>query len=127
MTVIERLSRLVEALRVCAVVPRVEIERRVRGPKRSVPRLRALGRRARRRDAAARTRLRSVITAVDARVPGGGNCYRRVLLEIALDAGAAQERVALGVRAGGGARSGHAWLGDGPSDDGERYDLVIDL
>jgi hypothetical protein len=116
-----------ELARVVAVLPRVELARRTQGPKHAVPTLRRLGRRRPRRADDARAALRRTIAAIDARLPGGGNCYRRVLLEVALDAGAAEERVALGVRAGGGVRSGHAWLGEGPSDDGERYDLVIEL
>jgi hypothetical protein len=122
-----RLARARELARVVAALPRVELERRTQGPKRAVPVLRALGKRCARRGADERALLRGAIASIDARVPGGGNCYRRVLLEIALDAGAAEERVALGVRAGGGLRSGHAWLGDGPSDDGEDYDLVLEL
>lgn len=45
---------------------------------------------------------------VDAFASGGANCYRRVLLEAALDAGAAREDVVLGLNVG---RTGHAWLG----------------
>ncbi|GAB4206603.1 MAG: hypothetical protein OHK0013_23470 [Sandaracinaceae bacterium] len=122
-----RVLGALEILRVCAALPRVELARLTDGPKHTVPALRVRGRRCARRSADERALLRRAIAAVDGRVPGGGNCYRRVLLEIALDAGAAEERVALGVRAEGGLRSGHAWLGDGPSDDGERYDVVLAL
>jgi hypothetical protein len=49
---------------------------------------------------------------VDGRLPDGGNCYRRALLAIALDAGAAQDPLVLGLDARGGPASGHAWLGE---------------
>jgi hypothetical protein len=65
--------------------------------------------------------LRRLIRGVDACLPGGGNCYRRALLEVALDPAAAAEPLHLGLREHGGPRSGHAWLGD-RRDSGEAYD-----
>jgi hypothetical protein len=50
-------------------------------------------------------------------MPGGENCYRRALVEIALDRGAAQEPVHFAFRSRGGHGSGHAWLG-GATDEG---------
>jgi len=121
------LRRVLEMARVCAALPRVELERRLRGPGVSVPALRERGRACRERDARERAVLHRAIAAVDARLPGGGNCYRRVMLEIRLDRGAASERVSLGIDARGGPGSGHAWLGDGPSDDGRDYESIIAL
>jgi hypothetical protein len=54
------------------------------------------------------------------------NCYRRALVEIAMDAGAATEPLHFGLRAGGGTNSGHAWLG-AESDRGSRYDAKFIL
>ncbi len=121
------LRRALEMARVCAVLPRVELERRLRGPGASVPALRERARACPERDAGSRALLRRAIAAVDARLPGGGNCYRRVMLEVRLDRGAARERVSLGIDPRGGPGSGHAWLGEGPSDDGRDYDSIIAL
>jgi hypothetical protein len=51
-----------------------------------------------------------VIAFVDRSFPSGANCYRRVLLEIALDSGAAREPIYFAFSAGGGPQSGHACL-----------------
>jgi hypothetical protein len=75
------------------------------------------------RSPAARIRLKRVIGAVDRRLPGGRNCVRRALLEMALDGGAARERFFAGLQTGGGPGSGHAWLESDPAPD--RYDAVI--
>lgn len=75
------------------------------------------------RSSQARQLLRRVISATDRRLPGGGNCVRRALLEIALDGGAAREALCAGFRTGGGPGSGHAWLESEPSN--ERFDAVI--
>jgi hypothetical protein len=80
------------------------------GLKACVSRARVLGRTRECRSQRERVLLRQAISAVDRVMPGGANCYRRVLLEIALDAGAAAEPVMLGFRSDGGAASGHAWL-----------------
>jgi hypothetical protein len=62
------------------------------------------------RDVAGRARLQRAIRWVDRTIFREPNCYRRLLVEIALDGGAATEKVILGFRAGGRAGSGHAWL-----------------
>ncbi len=112
--------------RVLVSMPRVEVGRRLWGPKALVRKLRRNGERARGRGPAARARLRGVIAWVDARLPGGPNCYRRTLLEIALDRGAAAEPVTLGLKAREGAASGHAWLG-AERESSERYDVEVIL
>jgi hypothetical protein len=69
-----------------------------------------------------------MIAAVDARIPGGSNCYRRALVEMALDASAAEERLFFGLKAHGGARSGHAWLASWPdSANAGVYDAVLEM
>jgi hypothetical protein len=106
-------SHLAELARVAARLPAVEWGRRAEGPEPLVRRLRDRGRGARRRTPEDRARLQRVIAAVDRWLPGESSCYRRVLLELSLDAGAAEEPMHLGLRVPGGPRSGHAWLGAG--------------
>jgi hypothetical protein len=96
------------------------------GPGAAVPRFRALGKRRQRRDPAARARLERVVAIADRWLPPGPNCYRRVLAEIALDAGAAEEPMHMGIVNGQAAFSGHAWLGD-RREPGARYDVEIAL
>jgi hypothetical protein len=73
--------------------------------------MRRRGLASRMRDATGRVWLKRVVSLVDRAFPGGPNCYRRVLLEVALDAGAAREPVSFALRAGGGPGTGHASLG----------------
>jgi hypothetical protein len=70
--------------------------------------------------------LKRAIAAVDARYPGGPNCVRRSLLEMALDRGAAGESLFAGFKAGGGKQTGHAWLASDPTPV-ERYDAVLTI
>jgi Transglutaminase-like superfamily len=119
-------SRLFEVARVLVALPRIELARATEGPAPLVKRLRAEGARQPRRDPGARIWLRRAIVSVDARLPGGGNCYRRALLEIALDSHAAEQPFFMGLSSAGGPNSGHAWLGSdsGPA---RRYDAIISL
>lgn len=64
-----------------------------------------------------------MIRWVDARMPTGPNCYRRVLLETALDAGAARETVIFGLRKGGSKGSGHAFFESESEREGEGFDV----
>jgi hypothetical protein len=114
-----------EAIRTALAVPQVELGRRSEGPKSLVTRLRAQGRLAARRHAEDRIRLQRAIALVDRLLPGEPSCYRRALLEIRLDAGAAEEALHLGLRVPGGPRSGHAWLGSAAP--AERYDVLLDM
>lgn len=118
----EFLATVPELARVLWVLPRVEIGRRRRGPAVLLPELRQRGCRARARDDLGRRRLRRAIHWVD--VCCGANCYRRVLLETALDRGAAADPVALGFRARGPGLSGHAWI-DGTEPTGPDYDFTV--
>jgi hypothetical protein len=102
---------LAEISNVLSVLARVESLRRRRGPRPLLEQLRRQGAKAPQRDAAGRKCLRRAIAWVDACHPGGGNCYRRALLETALDRGAAQEPLAMGFNSQGPQLSGHAWLG----------------
>src|SRR5262249_35045547 len=88
-TFLRAFRRCREVAEVLVVAGRVEHARSRRGPLPLVTALRARGLRARRRDDADRDHLRRVIGVVDRCFPGGGNCYRRALVEMALDAGAA--------------------------------------
>jgi hypothetical protein len=102
----------------------VEWGRRRIGPAPLVERLRERGARGARRSDSDREDLRRVIRFVDRRFPDGGNCFRRVLLEIALDPVSASQPVHMAVRHHGGAGSGHAWLGD-IQDTPDAYDAVF--
>src|SRR5690242_16482545 len=98
----QRVLWLGEVIRVLAVAARIEEARLREGPEPLLRRLRAEGARIPPRDQAGRARLARAITSVDARFAGGSNCYRRVLLEVALDADAAARPVMFGLKAGGG-------------------------
>ena len=114
--------------RAVLAVPVVEWCRRSYGPSRSLSMLRRSGCRRVRRTPGARGALQRRIPAVDACFPGGRNCYRRVLLEVALDSGAAAETVHLGLRVGGGPGSGHAWLASWPdAANAGAYDVVVEV
>jgi hypothetical protein len=120
-------SWLADVLRLAVALPAVELRRYREGPGPLVARLRARGQRAFARSPAERERLRRIIAAVDARLPGQPSCYRRSLLEMALDKGAAFEPLSMGLRVPGGPRSGHAWLGVDPVAPSQPYDVQFDM
>lgn len=99
-----------EVIQVFAVAARIERARLSEGPVPLIARLRAEGRRRRPRDAAGRAGLARAVRLVDRLFPEGPNCYRRVLFEVALDPAAAREPICLGLKAGGGPGSGHAFF-----------------
>ena len=101
----------------------VESDRRRKSPQSAAAasRRRAIG--CERRCPEERVRLRRAIALVDSWMPKGPNCLRRSLLEVSLDAGAAEERLLAGFKSGGLAGTGHAWLESQPV--AERYDAVI--
>src|SRR5450631_2007492 len=86
--------RLLGAIRDLLAIGRalatVEFGRFRSGPGPLLKSLRLRGSRRPERRPEDRARLRRVIAVVDARFPGGGNCYRRALLEIAVDPAAAR-------------------------------------
>jgi hypothetical protein len=115
-----------DALRVVALLPIAEVGRRSFGPVPLVDAFRRLGSRGKRRSTADRAQLRRVVGAIDRRLPDGGNCFRRALVEIGLDPETAQEPLYFGLREHGGPKSGHAWLrADGAP--GRRYDAEFAL
>jgi hypothetical protein len=120
-----RFSDAIEAFRIALALPSVEIWRRRRGPRLCAEHFRAHGKRSALRSAEQRHRLKNLIHAIDRLLPDGGNCYRRVLLELALDPTAAAEPVVFGLKQGGGSGSGHAWLGDARGS--ENYDAEFRL
>ena len=115
-----------DALRVVFLLPRVELRRFREGPGPLVDELRARGRQSRCRSETERADLQRVIGLVDRILPGKPSCYRRALLEIGLDAGAAEETLHMGIRVPGGPRSGHVWLGDRATP-GIAYDAQFDI
>jgi hypothetical protein len=110
---------------VLGALPAVELGRRRLGPAALVERFRRKGIAGAKRSDAERLRLRKVIAAIDRCFPGGRNCYRRALLEMAVDPAAAAKQLRFGLRHGGGLRSGHAWLAGDPVSD--RYDAEFSL
>ena len=115
-----------DLLRASVLVAQVESARRTLGLARSIADARNRGRKERRRSESERALLQRAISTVDRLVPGPPNCYRRVLLEVALDSGAAEQTVMLGFRSGGGPRSGHAWLA-GTKTPQTSYDAVFSV
>lgn len=103
----------------------IERFRSTTGPGEAVDAARRIGRGMRERNRTRRAILRRAILWTDRRLFSESNCYRRVLLEIALDKGAAREKVMMGFREGGGAGSGHAWLESDPPV--MSYDAVVSL
>jgi len=94
-----------EVFRVSRIIRRAERLRLGSPPELAVRTMRELGRSARRRGPIARARLRRAVGWVDAAYPGSGpNCFRRVLVEVGLDAGAAGETLVFGLDVG---RTGH--------------------
>jgi hypothetical protein len=114
------------AAAVPALIDAERSRRRDEGPGEAVPRFRARGRSRRRRDPERLARLERVVAIADRLLPGGPNCYRRVLAEISLDAGAAAEPMYLGIVHGQATLGGHAWLGD-RREPGARYDVELAL
>ena len=105
--------------RVLALLPGLERARTKEGPGPLLSRVRAQGRRRKVRSQAARTRLTRAIAWVDRFGPGGANCYRRMLLRLALDPTAASEPVIFGLDVPEG--KGHAWVSGQETPD--RFDV----
>jgi hypothetical protein len=96
---------LARAARLVTVAER----RRFDPPAVAVAAMRALGARHATRGVVGRARLRRAIGWLDALHPKGPSCYRRILLELALDGGAARETVVFGLDVG---RTGHVAFQD---------------
>jgi hypothetical protein len=90
-------SFVVEVARAARLRGAAESARLREPPERAVAAMRGLGHACRTRGPIGRARLRRAIGWVDALSPRGPNCFRRVLLELALDAGAAGETLVFGL------------------------------
>ena len=119
----QAVSLLLEFSRAVVALPALEFNRRRRSLHSAIAEARRVrsGRRA--RSAVERVILRRAIALLDRCLPGGPNCVRRALLEVRLDEGAARERFFAGFRAGGGDKSGHAWLESHPTR--QQFDAVV--
>ncbi len=118
------LAFAVELARVVALAPAAERRRLREPPAAAVGAMRARGATEPEREPAARQRLRRAIGWVDALVPGGPNCYRRTLLELGLDAGAARETIVFGLDVG---RTGHVAFKGREDETMQRFDVVYEL
>lgn len=98
-----------EIAAVLAVVRTAERARLAASPREAVAAMRARGQAMPTRDLRGRAHLRSAIGWVDALFPSGPNCYRRTLVELALDRGAAGETIVFGLDVG---RTGHVAFKD---------------
>lgn len=98
-----------ELLRAARIARASETRRTRSSPERAIAEARALGASADTRGPTGRARLRRAVGWIDGAFPSGPNCYRRTLMEIALDAGAARETVVFGLDVG---TTGHAALKD---------------
>lgn len=114
-----------EFFRAALAVPKIEFLRRHRSLKIATNEARRIGASSIKRSSAERRILRTAIAAVDSLLPGKPNCLRRSLMEIAMDSGAAREHLLAGFRAGGGPRSGHAWLESHKPD--KTYDAIFPI
>ncbi len=112
--------------RVLQNLPRVEWGRRHEAPKPLLAKLKGAASSKRRRSSDDKERLQQAIRWVDACCPGGRNCFRRALLEIALDQGSAQAPLMMGFRHGDPQPLGHAWIGEDPYAE-NRYDVIVEL
>jgi SAM-dependent methyltransferase len=115
-----KIDAAVETASVLRMLLRVERARRKMGPAALAAMMRLLSDSAPHRTPLERARLRATIASCDRLVPFGAGCYRRALLEMALDAGAAEEPLVLGLRRHG---IGHAWVG--AMDTEESFDWVV--
>lgn len=95
--------------RVLRVVALADRARARLTPERAIAEMRARGARERVRGAVGRARLHRAIGWVDALSPGGASCYRRTLVELALDGGAAREPIVFGLDVG---KTGHVAFKD---------------
>ena len=98
----------------------VERARTTSSPRVAVESARRRGRSALRRGPEGRAALKLLIARIDALFPGGPNCYRRSLLESALDRGAAEEKMYFALDVG---KTGHAWLESDP--ERQKFDVVF--
>lgn len=111
---------------VARILPRIEWARWTTGPGMVVTQLRNQESEIPVRDALTRRRLLRAIRWVDGCLSWKGNCYRKALLEMALDRSAVRSALMLGFSVRGGTMTGHAWLA-AESTPKVEYDFVIQL
>jgi len=121
----ETFRKGLEAFCALPLLLRMEAVRRLYGPKPAVGFARRIGLTRQTRVYEDRKRLRSAVAWLDRKLFLVPNCYRRVLLEISRDAGAANEKVLMGFRAGFAPGSGHVWLESDPPP--TFYETVVSL
>lgn len=93
-------SFVTELRRVAQRVREVDQGRKTQSPREILAAMRARGIDMAQRGPVGRARLRRAVGWIDAVLPGTASCYRRILLEVALDAGAARETVVFGLDVG---------------------------
>jgi hypothetical protein len=98
-----------EVVRALGLVRTAERLRLRAAPEAAVNAMRERGRDGPHRGAIGRARLRRAISWVDAAFVGGPNCFRRTLVEVGLDAGAADETLVFGLDVG---HTGHVSFKD---------------
>jgi hypothetical protein len=115
-----------DLLEVAFISRRIDAARRRLGPLHLVERLRRRGAAHPRRGERNRARLKQVIRIVDRAFFAEPNCYRRALIEMAMDAGAATEVLHMGLNSDRDLGLGHAWLDSSP-DKGEGYQAEFSI
>jgi len=106
---------ILDLFAVALVLPKIDRWRSL-GPEVAIENAREAGRARGHRSVRSRARLRRVINLADRL--SGANCYRRVLLVLALDRTVAHYPVFFGIENRISGEPGHAWLG--PDADQER-------
>ncbi len=104
-----------------------EVLRRLAGPALAVDASRWISERFATRIALDRDQLVAAIASVDRRLPGRGNCYRRVLAETLLNSEAARDNICLGMNTRNRNRIGHAWFASRPDADSSGHESVFTL
>ncbi len=120
----ERPDAFAIELRRAAGLARAAERSRHAPPDAAVRAMRERGARQAERGPIGRARLRRAIGWVDALMPGGPNCYRRTLLELGLDAGAARETLVFGLDVD---RTGHVAFKGREEEAMQRFDVVYEL
>lgn len=116
---------LLDLARVARVLPGLEQARRWSGPPAALALARKRGSLSPPRlDQRSKQHVELAIRIVDRLL--GANCYRRVLLEVALDPANVVRSVHFGLDRDGGPGTGHVWLGSDASSEA-RYDAVFSL
>jgi hypothetical protein len=116
-----------QLVRLATTCCRIERERRKGNGAVALKMARSVGQFRRRRSPSGRLLLRRFLYQFDKVLPGS-NCFRRVLLEVALDSGSSAESVCFGVDTGANPFSGHVWIeSDTASPSLKTYDYVFKL